>query len=204
MSRMTIAPSALSALATISGSTACMLTISSWVFLPASRPRRSPTAATISATRNQIEPAAEWPNDFHMPPRRPPQHARSCSMAKLRCPTIAVSRPAGRHRRVRAGLEPEKRPGCHGFGNDVEGVLAGETSGYGKRLRRPEVRFAMDSPLEGSGFEPSVPGDKPSCVPSWKMVRVLQVPAGQAIPQYDAAGMLYRLPGIPRCGRVIR
>src|ERR1700730_2235694 len=45
------------------------------------------------------------------------------------------------------------------------------------------------SPLEGSGFEPSVPGDKP-WVPSWKMVRVLQVPAGQAVPQYDAAGML--------------
>jgi hypothetical protein len=52
-----------------------------------------------------------------------------------------------------------------------------------------ETRFAPDSPLEGSGFEPSVPGDKP-WVPSWKMVRVLQVPARQAIPQYDAAGML--------------
>ena len=52
-----------------------------------------------------------------------------------------------------------------------------------------EIEFAPDSPLEGSGFEPSVPGDKP-WVPSWKMVRVLQVPAGQAIPQYDAAGML--------------
>jgi hypothetical protein len=32
MSKMTNAPSALSALVTISGSTACMLTISSWVF----------------------------------------------------------------------------------------------------------------------------------------------------------------------------
>ena len=38
--------------------------------------------------------------------------------------------------------------------------------------------FVRDSALEGSGFEPSVPGDKP-WVPSWKMVRVLQVPAGQ-------------------------
>ena len=52
-----------------------------------------------------------------------------------------------------------------------------------------EVRFASDSPLEGSGFEPSVPGDKP-WVPSWKMVRVLQVPAGRAIPHTHAAGML--------------
>ena len=54
---------------------------------------------------------------------------------------------------------------------------------------RSLIRFTQDSALEGSGFEPSVPGDKP-WVPSWKMVRVLQVPAGQAIPQNDAAGML--------------
>ena len=53
----------------------------------------------------------------------------------------------------------------------------------------PKLRFAGDSPVEGSGFEPSVPGDKP-WVPSWKMVTVLQVPPGQAVPQYDAAGML--------------
>jgi hypothetical protein len=51
----------------------------------------------------------------------------------------------------------ERRIFHHGFGNDVEDVLAGETSGYGKRLRRPQVRFAMNSPLEGDGFEPSVP-----------------------------------------------
>ena len=41
--------------------------------------------------------------------------------------------------------------------------------------------------LEGSGFEPSVPGDKP-WVPSWKMVRVLQVPAGRAIPNTALRG----------------
>jgi hypothetical protein len=34
-------------------------------------------------------------------------------------------------------------------------------------LRAPKVRFATDSPLEGDGFEPSVPGDTP-WVPSWK------------------------------------
>jgi hypothetical protein len=51
------------------------------------------------------------------------------------------------------------------------------------------AKFAVDSLLEGSGFERSVPGDKP-WVPSWKMVRALQVPAGQAIPHYDPAGML--------------
>jgi hypothetical protein len=38
--------------------------------------------------------------------------------------------------------------------------------------------------LEGSGFEPSVPGDK-----LWQMVRVLQAPAGRATPTYGAAGM---------------
>jgi hypothetical protein len=36
------------------------------------------------------------------------------------------------------------------------------------RCRRPapspQVRFAQDSPLEGDGFEPSVPGDKPKPV----------------------------------------
>ena len=41
-------------------------------------------------------------------------------------------------------------------------------------------RFARDtdSLLEGDGFEPSVPGDKPR-VPSWKMLRLLQMPAGR-------------------------
>jgi hypothetical protein len=49
-------------------------------------------------------------------------------------------------------------------------------------------RFATDSPLEGDGFEPSVPGDTP-WVPSWKMSIILQsLPAGY--PEYDAAGML--------------
>ena len=39
-------------------------------------------------------------------------------------------------------------------------------------------RFARDSPLEGDGFEPSVPGDKP-WVPSWKMLRLCRCqPAG--------------------------
>ena len=71
----------------------------------------------------------------------------------------------------------------------------GSARGTGRALSvtfRPaplKVRFARDPPLEEAGFEPSVPGDKP-WVPSWKMVRVLQVPAWQAIPQYDAAGML--------------
>jgi hypothetical protein len=36
-------------------------------------PRRSPTAATISATRNRIEPAAGGPDDCHMPALREPR-----------------------------------------------------------------------------------------------------------------------------------
>ena len=89
-------------------------------------------------------------------------------------------------------MEVTARPGFHLFKTDPgynDRVRpATETS---RRRRAPSagVRSSLDSPLEGSGFEPSVPGDKP-WVPSWKMVRVLQVPAGQAIPQYDAAGML--------------
>ena len=88
-------------------------------------------------------------------------------------------------------MEVTARPGFHLFKTDPgynDRVRpATETS---RRRRAPSagVRSSLDSPLEGSGFEPSVPGDKP-WVPSWKMVRVLQVPAGQAIPQYDAAGM---------------
>src|SRR5258707_14322553 len=71
MSRMTIAPSALSALVTISGSTACMLTISSWVFSSSIPTSSLAHGATLSATRNRIEPAAGWPDDCHMPARRP-------------------------------------------------------------------------------------------------------------------------------------
>jgi hypothetical protein len=39
-------------------------------------------------------------------------------------------------------------------------------------------RGFANSPLEGDGFEPSVPGDTP-WVPSWKMLRLLQMPAGR-------------------------
>jgi hypothetical protein len=33
-----------------------------------------------------------------------------------------------------------------------------------------EVRFALDSPLEGDGFEPSVPREKISVFKSWSRV----------------------------------
>src|SRR5712671_7018860 len=73
MSRMTIAPSALSALVTISGSTACMLTISSWVFSSSIPTSSLAHGRNHKRDQDRIEPAAGWPDDCHIPARRPPR-----------------------------------------------------------------------------------------------------------------------------------
>ena len=73
MSRMTIAPSALSALVTISGSTACMLTISSWVFSSSIPTSSLAHGRNHRRDQDRIEPATGWPDDCHMPARRPPR-----------------------------------------------------------------------------------------------------------------------------------
>ena len=111
----------------------------------------------------------------------------------VRCMALVAAVPLRVARLDALYGDAEAEPPHREFGVIEEAVRAGErhASDYrpGEAVSRSWDGFVADLPLEGSGFEPSVPGDKP-WVPSWEMVRVLQVPAGQAIPQYDAAGML--------------
>jgi hypothetical protein len=122
----------------------------------------------------------------------------TCGGNPLSYPSAYLSSKPGRNAPAPAGLCARLHSAARRGGMTVSASGIGFSSGADKLpqfspSRRAAAllrnrRFA-DSPLEGDGFEPSVPGDTP-WVPSWKMSIILQsLPAGY--------------PRVRRCGDVM-